>query len=526
MCSTQGPRNTNESLDEAPEGTSTGPGDGFAIGALCTPCLAVWEWSNRFKLLQRVTTPAEVCSWQQLDPDPSAESFPRHWPRRLQLASGRVPSCVVVMTKQRITWYTYQVDTLSHKWTLRTPGHAFTLSGGAFVGLARDLGDTGYTYAITQQPSSVVCLNGAAHLMARFHTAFDTVKRLQLGAFTCVSASCQSVWVGCSSGQVLELTASTLRPVRRFPYQVMPRRRLQPLVGTWGGHCASGVGSMPRCVHLRCHGTGTGGVPTSVLGDHISGQDDLRAEAEDGSSQSMDRRAQAKAKAEKRARLAAIEAGEQAPGTLSTAGWDVCYIGMAGDARHIVVAYGEGTCTVLDLPGDKMVACNVPHFGSVRSLSWHPSSVSPHALASGSSDQSLAIWQFKANGNTTAASTGGSTRGGRRGGQALDATAGRGMSSAQRLAALAAPVCTKWKNQPRCIFDIPATLSVGMNASPGGVRGRTDHRPGLGNNVLALSYRLPTPTAVAMCRVSRFRYDPDAGLQCRFRDDFSSRSAT
>ena len=55
---------------------------------------------------------------------------------------------------------------------------------------------------------------------------------LQLGAFTCVAATDTAVWVGCSSGQVVQLHAVLMKPVRRFSYQFMPRHRLQPLVGT------------------------------------------------------------------------------------------------------------------------------------------------------------------------------------------------------------------------------------------------------------------------------------------------------
>ena len=88
--------------------------------------------------------------------------------------------------KHSLTWWFYQLDTLSHAWTLRV-GASFRLAKGVFVGTARDLGNSTYTYAITEQPSAVVCLNYRGNVMAQFHTAFDNIKRLQVRASVAVA---------------------------------------------------------------------------------------------------------------------------------------------------------------------------------------------------------------------------------------------------------------------------------------------------------------------------------------------------
>jgi len=157
--------------------------DGMGIGSDSSPCISVWEWSNRFHLMQRVDCPPQRCFWRQEDPGvgPSgSRAFPRCWPRRLHLSPARVPSCVVMTAQHSLTWWHFQLDTLSQAWRLRL-GATFRLTRGSVVDTARDHGTSGYAYAITQDPASAICFNHSGHVMAKFHTAFDSVKRLQVG---------------------------------------------------------------------------------------------------------------------------------------------------------------------------------------------------------------------------------------------------------------------------------------------------------------------------------------------------------
>lgn len=154
-----------------------------------------------------------------------------------------------------------------------------------------------------------------------------------------MTATAGSVWVGCSTGQVVEVNAVSLKLVRRFPFQSLPRQRLQPL---------------------------TGGAPPRVLGDTIAGIGSLSAAAAAGSRAGADSKAANKLSRGQRARVKAAANGEAAPGTLSATGWDVVTVGSTRDGSMLVVHYGEGSTVVMDLRRGAVVTCAVPHFGSLR----------------------------------------------------------------------------------------------------------------------------------------------------------------